>query len=436
MPTETNRLSREAITDAAFRAWGRTHFCNTSLNLVAQELEVTKPAVYRYFKGKDALLEALRLDYARRLEEDLVGPLTEGESTLAPEGGRLDGVALERAARAYVTAVYSFFEQNPYHYAFFLRYLLGRPFELQREFRDTIERHDQLLLRHLSSPVAMRYVSGTAAYWTTEHYRRDPRTGQPRVGLQFEPVFLREPGRSATIDTIIRRLLWGFLPSDPHPVDLELVERIAWLAPEEMPPADRVLSAIEEIVHEQGYGAATVERIAERIGITKSSLYHYFRNRDEMLAQVILRDQQHFASLARIRMQQIEHPEQQLYAFFVMIASYGVQHPALLTVENWIRENDIPVELPEEHIHTIQEIFSFLTEMVMTGKLAADPLEAFAVIGFVRFLILQELNLMQPPITREHCIQATRTLFALFSRGIGSFTALKQAPIATEGISK
>ncbi|TVR68565.1 MAG: TetR/AcrR family transcriptional regulator [Spirochaetaceae bacterium] len=426
---ELSRLSRERIVDAAFRAWGRTHFSNTSLNLVARELSVTKPAVYRYFKGKEELLEALRLDYADRLDCELVAPLEEGEPDFLQD---VPGAAsLERAAAAYVEAVYTFFERNPFHYAFFVRYLLGHPFERRPEFRDTVRRHDELLLRHLSSPLVMRYTSSTAAFWTTEHYRRDASTGRPVIGTAFEPAESMQDrtGRERTIQTITQRLVQGFLPQDHHPVDLELVERIAWLTPEEMPLPDRVFSAIEDVVQEQGYAAATVERIAERVGITKSSLYHYFRNRDEMLMQVVLRDQQHFASLARIRLQQIEHPEQQLYAFFLMIASYAVQHPVFMIVENWIRENDVSVELPREHVEQMQAIFEFLTDMVMTGRLAADPGEAFSVIGFIRFLIMQELSLLKKPIGRDDCVSLVRTLFTLFSRGLVGTEVLEGAEV-------
>lgn len=430
---ERTRLSRERIIEAAFRAWGGRHFTNTSLNLVARELAVTKPAVYRYFKGKEELLEALRHDYADRLDAELVAPLEarEEEYRDMPVGT----AALERAARVYVEGVFSFFERNPYHYAFFVRYLLGRPFERRPEFRDTVRRHDELLMRHLPSPRVLRYVASTAAFWTTEHYRRDVPTGNPVQGVLFEPenLMLHETRRTSVIESISRRLMYGFLPADHRLVDLELVERTAWLTPEEIPVSDRVFSAIEEVVQEQGYAAATVERIAERVGITKSSLYHYFQNRDEMLMQVVQRDQQHFASLARIRLQQIEHPEQQLYAFFVMIASYMAQHSVSMTVENWIRENDVTVELPQEHIEQVQAVFTFLTEMVLSGRLTANAGEAFSVIGYVRFLIVQELYLLDQPISREECISLARTLFALFSRGL---TTTVEEPEGSESREK
>lgn len=434
---DTPRLSRERIVAAAFRAWGRTHFSTTSLNLVAKELQVTKPAVYRYFRSKDELLQELRRDYAARLNDELVAPLVVREPEFDPKKGD-DPKVLERAARAYVEAVYKFFEKNPYHYAFYLRYLLGRPFESRPEFRETIAQHDELLLRHLASPMIMRYVGSTAAYWTTDHYRRDTATGEPLVGIQFDPetAMLDENERTQTIESIVRRLVSGFLSDEPSSIDTEMVERTAWFTGEEMPQPDRVFSAIEEVVQEYGYLGATVERIAERVGITKSSLYHYFRNRDEMLMQVVYRDQKHFAALSRVRLQQLETAEQQLYALFVMIASYAAQHTAFMTVENWIRENDVTVELPREHVEEVQAIFSFLIEMVVNGQIAADPIEAFSLIGFIRFLIMQELNLMEKPIKRDACLATVRELYTLFSRGLAGTDALNNHSLNTRASTR
>ncbi len=426
------RLSRERIVDAAFRAWGRTQFTVTSLNLVAEELSVTKPAVYRYFNGKDELLEELCRDYARRVATELVARLEQADGVFRRSDG--DTGTLELAASVYVDAVFTLFERNPYHYAFFVRYLLGRPVERHPELFDTVRRHDSLLLQLLPSRRALRYTGATAAFWTTEHYRRDPVTGRPISCTVFFPerLSLNDEARTRTIGMTVRRLVHGYLPPDSRSVDLEMVERIAWLTAEEMPVPDRIFTAIEDVVQEHGYAAATVERVAERVGITKSSIYHYFRNRDEMLMQVVLRDQQHFASLARIRLQQIEYPEQQLYALFVMIASYSVQHSIAMTLENWIRENDITVEIPQEHIGQMQSLFSFLTDMVMTGRLTADPGEAFSLIGFVRFLIMQELDLLEKPIERDACISVTRALFSLFSRGLSGSGALAEETVANK----
>lgn len=47
-----------------------------------------------------------------------------------------------------------------------------------------------------------------------------------------------------------------------------------------------VLAAFEEM-HVQGFRAASLQRILERVGVTKGALYHHFRNKDELGLAVI-----------------------------------------------------------------------------------------------------------------------------------------------------
>jgi TetR/AcrR family tetracycline transcriptional repressor len=54
-----NPLSRERIVDAAFRLLEQDGWDALSMRRLAQELDVWPMAVYRYFRDKDELVEAL-----------------------------------------------------------------------------------------------------------------------------------------------------------------------------------------------------------------------------------------------------------------------------------------------------------------------------------------------------------------------------------------
>lgn len=49
---------------------------------------------------------------------------------------------------------------------------------------------------------------------------------------------------------------------------------------------DRIIDAAVKIFAERGYGSTSVRDIAERARIRVSTLYHYFRSKDEMYAEV------------------------------------------------------------------------------------------------------------------------------------------------------
>jgi AcrR family transcriptional regulator len=52
-------MTNDDIINAAFKVWGRDLYRTTSLAEIALELKVSKSALYRHFKDKNALLEAM-----------------------------------------------------------------------------------------------------------------------------------------------------------------------------------------------------------------------------------------------------------------------------------------------------------------------------------------------------------------------------------------
>jgi AcrR family transcriptional regulator len=54
-------------------------------------------------------------------------------------------------------------------------------------------------------------------------------------------------------------------------------------------PTDEVLRAASELFGEHGVGGTTMTRIAATAGLRASSLYYYFRNRDEIVAALVAR---------------------------------------------------------------------------------------------------------------------------------------------------
>lgn len=419
------RLTRERIIEAAFVAWGRALFVKTSLNLVARELGVTKPALYRHFRSKEDLLAAMEADYAERLREYVTEPFRNFD---APADCSSAAELLAARAEAYIRAVFSLFEDYPYHYLFYVRNLMKRSRQAAGPASQAIREHDAVLVAAidgcgpaLPEPtllMAARYAAAAAAFWTTDHYRRE--MGPPVATREFRPetVRLTAAERATVIDRGARHIARGFMPTTPD-LDWEAVERIAWIRSDEIPERHYVLTAITETVLDVGYSAATIERIAEHAGLSKSGLYHYFRNRDDMLAQTLIDAQQHFAGLARIRFGQLGTHAERLYGLFVMIASYARHDPSSLIVENWLRESNIEVHISPDHFVEFQRIYAFVSEMLVAGQLAGDPDNGFAVLTFITFLVMQELDAIDITTLRtDRLVERVRALFRIFATGV------------------
>ncbi len=438
-------LNRDRIVSGAFRAWGKTMFSQTSLNLVARELSVTKTAIYRYFRGKSELLLAMEKAYAERVLRDVVAPLRAlkdewyVETMSAGEHIRIDlHDRIAAAAKRYLESMFDLFNTRPAYYLFFAHTLLGRPLRERPTMRALERERDAILAELLScgsntsddaTLTVAWYLTHFVTFWATQHFRRRfMERPVETVDVDIDGWTTTETGaggwrvdaseRRRILDGAVARFTDGFVPGTLHHLDLAAVERVAWINREEVRKPERIFSAIGETVMELGYGAATVERIAGRSGLSKSGLYHYFKNRDEMLSEALLRTQRHFAALARVRLNQLGGHNERLYGTFVMVASYLFHDATGVVVANWLQERDVDVQIPPSHLHELERMYSFITDELVESRLADSTDDAVAVLTYINFLIKQLLSERRlPRENRDKLIAAVRSLFELFAGG-------------------
>lgn len=48
-----------------------------------------------------------------------------------------------------------------------------------------------------------------------------------------------------------------------------------------------VLASAIQVMSERGYAATTIQEVADRVGVLKGSLYHYFRSKEELLFRIL-----------------------------------------------------------------------------------------------------------------------------------------------------
>src|SRR5271155_414620 len=80
-----------------------------------------------------------------------------------------------------------------------------------------------------------------------------------------------------------------------------------------------ILGAATEVFWEKGYDAATLQDIAERVGILKGSIYHYITSKSELRAHMLR--ETHLAGVAMIT--KVANSEAEpLFRLFKMIISH------------------------------------------------------------------------------------------------------------------
>lgn len=372
--TETKK---EQIVNAAFTAWGETHFTNTSLARVSSRLGVTKQALYRHLAGKEELLAEMEGQFA----DDLHAVIDELEAKTA-------GVSFSDAVRRYVELLFDFFSAHPYYYLYLNLHLAQFPGNQGPAFRRVRDRHQTVIANLLRSSggdsaewvsVAAHFLSMSGflwmagCFWTEDGHRRDAVVDQHELAERRELA--------------IRIVLHGLFPEAPRHLPFAEIEAAAAVGPGELPERNRILTAIAEVVTEQGFEQATVERIAERAGMSKSSLYFHFRNRAEMMSSMLVPEHERLMDLVDARVARFTDFGSQLYAFMVVTASYAAQSRSILTALDWMRFHRIRVQIGS--VPKRRPIHSFLAERPARADFAYPRLDELEVVAYLHHLIMR-----------------------------------------------
>jgi AcrR family transcriptional regulator len=89
---------------------------------------------------------------------------------------------------------------------------------------------------------------------------------------------------------------------------------------------ERILEAAREMFVERGYEATTMRAIAERIEYTPTAIYHHFRNKDALLAELCALD---FRALAAgfAKLERVGDPVERLRRSGTAYVEFGLRHP-------------------------------------------------------------------------------------------------------------
>ena len=440
---------RDKILRTAFEVWGDTNFLSTSLASIAERLDLSKPALYRYFSNKDELVAGMQAqfaeDYRRTAEAWMQWDASAG---------------LESVLASVVRTVFEFLRHEPAYLGFFTEYLLRRAImtecclldSLPVEIRETLARQAKVLssvLRPASgggsgagsrpgnrdngngngtgigeagngaadTEQLLEYIGLATLYWCASYYMSADMRPRRR-GADDTP---EAAGRH--LDMVQELLLDGLWtrPEPPPAERLRAVEGTAWRDPGTVLTEDRVLAAVEAVVAEVGFSEATVERIAVHLGMTKSSLYFHFRNKREMFGELLARENELFLDEYRRIRVALGDSREYLYAYAVLLAAFFAHNPGVFKVVNWLWSQSLEaVELPERYLQRVAEEFAYIEDEIAAGRLRSNEDGWMGVLGFfhVGGVILFAHHLQAKALDQRRLVDSARGLYLLALYGL------------------
>ncbi|NLJ45297.1 MAG: TetR/AcrR family transcriptional regulator [Treponema sp.] len=145
----------------------------------------------------------------------------------------------------------------------------------------------------------------------------------------------------------------------------------------------RILRAALEICAQEGFEGMTIEKLARRLGQTKPALYHYFKNKNDLLIHLTRQYlEQANREISRILRQGEGNHSDRLQRLLEYYITQGREEPGYFYLEHHINNllGILPPSPEKEEIHRLSSkipklIMQFIEEGIAGGSfIALDPM--------------------------------------------------------------
>ncbi len=385
MKSEKHLLKRKEIIDTAFRVWNKNCYISTSLNDLADSLGMTKQAIYRYFKGKGDLLNAMESQV-----------LLEYNDINIQINKKIETLSRDSAVEQYVMNQISFFRKNSQYLNFLISKTRLKDLD-NKEFRENQRKQNEYLSEKLSIPLmAVNYILNLVVFYNLLGERENIQKLTKKIcNITFNGFGTK-------------RLL------PPNQTD-EILQAVKIKSGEKQ-DQDKVLQAVSDAVLEDGL-QATMGAIAKKAGMTKSSLYFYFKNKEEMIDRAINTQTKTFIDYYYKSISTYAQVSEQLFAHFAISASVAIELPETIPMIHWFITRGLaenlkkPTDFPNYRIFFDQAIEN---KYLNTHGISADKL-----LMLVNFCITFEINnIERKNLSKEDKYKLVYGLHNLFTHGL------------------
>jgi len=339
-------MKRDDIITAAFRVWGRELYKTTSLAGLAEALNVSKPALYRHFPSKQALLHAMNErfygDYAAALKpflEEAREKPSWREKLL--EMARFTSGYFARNLNYLIYVLVSFHSSKGQH---FLDSKNMTKWGVNFSSSDFCSSEDN------QYPSVLFLAGFTVFCGTAIFHKNHYETGGKPMDMKRLP-FISLPYREPTEEEIqlftqatVERVRSG-LRFDPS-----LIEALPWKKLEALntapqTPPDPLLKAVAEVVAEKGIWDASMETVAKHSGLSKSGLYAHFKSKEDMLSRLFMSEIERISETVISGIALSEVREEQLYLAILSLAGYLRERPEIFVAMDWVRIQNLELDI-------------------------------------------------------------------------------------------
>ena len=333
-------MTNDDIIKAAFKVWGRDLYRTTSLAEIAQELGVSKPALYRHFKDKNALLDAMHTAFFDDCALFLKTGCEQAEAA----------ASTREAYLAFIKTIAEYYIRN--REAFIFSHILVYNCH---ERKNTVEelknrginfKHSVFENKSGLYPAKMQLLLVTVVFCIANFHYENFKTDRVPNEEMIKAALNR-------IEDLIKK----GLKMDGQKISALDYERLEKQAAG-LVGKNKEDNALLKAVAEAGPWDASMEMVAKRSGLSKSGLYAHFKNKQDMLAQLFITEFSKIVNFAKAQIETTEVHEEQLYLAIISIVYYLRSRPEIFVAMDWLktRQLDLGKSMPGRLYRIIRSI--------------------------------------------------------------------------------
>lgn len=338
------KSTKNLILDAAFSFYEETMVKDFSMNELAEKVGLSKPAIYRHYKNKDAILDAMKQYFFDLIAEKL----TEFD------GNRKD-LSDEKIGEKIIKSVVAFFVENPQLINYFIyQTTLNSKFlaSMENEFFSRGIGKEFQVPRNSKSEVYYRahdYYFGISILFFIKVREKTLRKSQNPKEIKDAQFFANH---------LYEFLVSGFRGlSKPdevfYPVEISderkaELEKICFVKPDYLPEEDKIFKAIASVIRKFTVNGVTIERIANELGMAKSSLYFYFDNKNQMIYSLVHKEVNFLSTLCIENSAEAKNLSEFIYIMMLTEINFFLIRSSLLSICGWLIQTSTENSLEEE----------------------------------------------------------------------------------------
>ncbi len=320
------KSTKELILEAAFSFYIKPYIRDFSMSELAAKVGLSKPAIYRHFKNKAELLKEMQ----NRFFSLVAQVLKSAQEDLEKDAG----------GEKYLESLIAFFAENIQYINYFICEvtvehdffdLMDRNLAqcgVMKKMEDIIDLKDEVYSRARSSFV------GISIFFFIK-VRKDAEARKENVSNveQF----------ASSVVEFLRKGLRGFSregeaawPSEISRERILELERLCSIKNLGLPEESKIFKAIASVIRKFSTGGVTVERIANELGMAKSTLYFYFENKNQMIFSLVKKEVSLLFTICQENMAEARNFSELVYINLMTEINFFLERSSMLSICGWL----------------------------------------------------------------------------------------------------